>query len=106
MEISNLSDAEFKTLVIRMLKELSDYFNGIKKKQAEMKAILMEMNNLQVISKVDEAENHTMIWNIGKQKSPCRTTRRKKNKKNEDHINSLWDNFKRSNIHIIGLPEE
>ena len=55
MEISNLSDAEFKTLVIRMLKELSDYFNGIKKKQAEMKAILMEMNNLQVISKVDEA---------------------------------------------------
>ena len=31
MEISNLSDAEFKILVIRMLKELSDYFNGIKK---------------------------------------------------------------------------
>ena len=58
MEISNLSDAEFKTLVIRMLKELSDYFNGIKKKQAEMKAILMEMNNLQGInSRVDEAEN-------------------------------------------------
>ena len=47
MEINNLPDAEFKTLVIRMLKELSDYFNGIKKKsQAEMKVILMEMNNL------------------------------------------------------------
>ena len=30
MEISNLSDAEFKTLVIRMLKELSRYFNSIK----------------------------------------------------------------------------
>ena len=29
MEISNLSDAEFKTLVIRMLKELNDDLNGI-----------------------------------------------------------------------------
>ena len=31
MEISNLSDAEFKTLVIRMLEELIGYFNCIKK---------------------------------------------------------------------------
>ena len=31
MEISNLSDAEFKTLVIRMLKELSEDLNSIKK---------------------------------------------------------------------------
>ena len=30
MEISNLTDAEFKTLVIRMLKEHSGYFNSIK----------------------------------------------------------------------------
>ena len=31
MEINNLSDAEFKTLVIRMLKELSKNLNSIKK---------------------------------------------------------------------------
>ena len=31
MEISNLSDAEFKTLVIRMLKELSTDLSSIKK---------------------------------------------------------------------------
>ena len=31
MEISNLSDAEFKTLVITMLKELSKNLNSIKK---------------------------------------------------------------------------
>ena len=37
MEISNLSDAEFKTLVIRMLKELSGDHNSIKKIQSEMK---------------------------------------------------------------------
>ena len=28
MEISNLSDAEFKAFVIRMLKELSEYLNS------------------------------------------------------------------------------
>ena len=45
MEISNLSDAAFKTLVIRMLKELTGYFNSIKKAQAEMKDTLTEMKN-------------------------------------------------------------
>ena len=33
MEMSNLSDAEFKTLVIRMLKDLSEDFSNIKKIQ-------------------------------------------------------------------------
>ena len=35
MEITNLSDVEFKTLVIRMFKELTGYFNSIKKTQIE-----------------------------------------------------------------------
>ena len=48
MEISNLSDAELKTLVIRMLKELSEDLNSIKKIQSEMKDTLIEIkNNLQ-----------------------------------------------------------
>ena len=37
-----------------------------------------------------------------------KTTSNKKKKriqKNEDSISSLWDNFKRSNIHIIVEPE-
>ena len=37
MEISNLSDAEFKTLVIRMLKELSEDPSSIKKKKNSQK---------------------------------------------------------------------
>ena len=59
MEISNLSDAEFKTLVIRMLKELSEDLNSIKKILSEMKDTLIEIkNNLQGNnSRVDEAEN-------------------------------------------------
>ena len=35
MEISNLSDAEFKTLVIRMLKELSEELNSLKNRTEE-----------------------------------------------------------------------
>ena len=59
MEISNVSDADFKTLVSRMLKELIGYFNSIKKNQAEMKATLSEIKkNLQgTNSGVDEAKN-------------------------------------------------
>ena len=37
MDISNLSDAEFKTLIIRMLKELIGYFNSQKKKRLRQK---------------------------------------------------------------------
>ena len=63
VEISNLSDTEFKTLVIWMLKELrkelSEDLNSIKKIQSEMKDTLMEIkNNLQGNnSRVDETKN-------------------------------------------------
>ena len=45
LEISNLSDAEFKTLDIRMLKELSENLNSIKKIQSETKDTLIEIKN-------------------------------------------------------------
>ena len=59
IETSNLSDAEFKTLVIRMLKELREYINSIKKIQSEMKDTLIEIkNNLHGNKcRVDEAKN-------------------------------------------------
>ena len=45
METANLSDAEFKTLVIRIFKELIDYGNNIKE---EMKVTLSQIKkNLQ-----------------------------------------------------------
>ena len=43
MEISNLSDADFKTLATRMLKKLSEDLNSTKKIQAEMKETLSEI---------------------------------------------------------------
>ena len=42
METSNLLDAVFKTLGIRMLNELRENINSIKKDQSEMKDTLTE----------------------------------------------------------------
>ena len=59
MEVSNLSDAEFKTLFIRMLREVSEDLSSIKKTQSEMKDTLIGIKNkLQGNnSGMDEAEN-------------------------------------------------
>ena len=83
MEISNLPHAEFKTLVIMMLKELSEDLNSIKKLQSETKDILIEIkNNLQGNnSKVDEAKNQINIWNIRKQKATHQNKKKKEYKK-------------------------
>ena len=48
----------------------------------------------------------SMIWNIRKQKTTNQNNEKKKEqKKNEGTVTSLWDSFKRSDIHIIGVPE-
>ena len=45
MEIKQSSDAEFKTLGIRMLKELSEDLDSIKKIKSETKDTLIEIKN-------------------------------------------------------------
>ena len=49
-----------------------------------------------------------MIWYIRKQRTTNENNKKtewKKKKKNEDSVSSLRDNFKHSNILIIGIPE-
>ena len=57
-EITNLSDAEFKTLVIRMLKELTEYSKNTRE---EVKITLSEVkkNQLGTKSGEEEVENQT-----------------------------------------------
>ena len=59
MQISNLSDAEFKTLVIKMLKKLSEDLSSIKKGPVRNEGFTIEIkNNLQGNnSRVHEAKN-------------------------------------------------
>ena len=48
----------------------------------------------------------SIIGNIRKQKTTNSEQQEEKRiQSNEDTLSSLWDNFKRSNIHLIGLPE-
>ena len=81
MEITNPSDAEFKTLVIRRLKELTEYGNSIKKTQKEMKVTLSEIKKtLQgIISGSDEAR---IQINDLEHKEAKYTTENKKKKQN------------------------
>ena len=79
MEISNLSDAEFKILVVRMLKELSEDLNNSKKIQSEMKDTLTERTIYRETTvKWMKTEIKSMIWNIRKQITTNQNNKKKK----------------------------
>ena len=63
-EIANLSDAEFKTLVIRMLHELTGYFKSIKRTQAAMKVALCEIKKNVQGTNSERKETRTQINNL------------------------------------------
>ena len=108
MEVSNLSDADFKTLVIRMLKELSEDLNSIKQIQSETKDTLIKIkNNLQGTTvEWMKLIIKSMIWNIRKRKTTIQNNKKKKeSNSNKDSVRSLWENFKQSNIHIREVPD-
>ena len=49
----------------------------------------------------------SMIWNIKNQKTTTQNNKKEKeSKKNGNSINSLWDNFKKSNIIEVSEGEE
>ena len=76
-----------------------------------MKDTLTEMeNNLQGIKM--KLRIISVIWNMYIKKKEAKPTqseqqkeKRIKNKQNKDSVRILWDNFKCTNIHIMGMPE-
>ena len=64
-------------------------------------------NNLQGNkSRVDEAENQINELEHRKQKTTNQNNKKKEPPQNKDRVSILWDNFKCTNTHIIGVPEE
>ena len=56
---------------------------------------------------MDEAENQINVMeHKGAKTNQPQEEEEKRIQKSEDSISILWDNFKRSNIRIIGMPEE
>ena len=104
-EIANLSDAAFKTLVIRMLTELVEFGHKLHEK---MKAMLRETKENVQGANSDGKETGTQI--NGMEQKEKRNIQPEKNEetiiwKNEERLRNLQDILKRSNIRIIGVPE-
>ena len=105
-EIANVSDAQFKTLVIRMLTELVEYGCKLEEKVKAMKIEIKE--NVQG-TKSDRKETGTQINSVDQKKE--RNIQPEKNEetriqKNEESLKNLQDILKRSNIQIIRVPGE
>ena len=104
-EIAKLSDAEFKTLVIRMLTERIEY--GLKMKE-EREAIQSERKENVQGNNSEGKETRTQINDLEKKEEINIQPEQNEETtihKNEESLGDLWDNFKCSNIQIIGVPE-
>ncbi|KAK1333893.1 hypothetical protein QTO34_006282, partial [Cnephaeus nilssonii] len=116
-------DIEFKTTVIRFfkiflekadkfnetLKDMSETLEDMKKDQLEIKHTLTEIKNIiqRPNSRLEECKNQVKDLEYKEAKdTPPEKQEEKRIQKVEDSVRSLWDNFKRTNIRIMGVPEE
>ena len=104
-EIANLSDAQFKTLVIRKLTELIEFGHKLDEK---MKAMLRETKENVQGTNSDGNETGTQINSVHQKEE--RNIQPEKNEetriqKNEERLRNLQDILKHCNIRIIGVPE-
>ena len=130
-EIGNLSEKEFRIMIIKMIQNLEnkmelqinsletkiekmqEMFNKdleeIKKSQLKMNNAINEIKiTLEgTMSRITETEDR--ISEVEDKMVEINEAERKKEKRikrNEDNLRDLWDNVKRPNIRIIGVPEE
>ena len=104
-ETANLSDAQFKTLVIRILTEFVEFAHKLDEK---IKAMLRETKENVQGTNSDGKETGTQINGVDQKEE--RNIQAEKNEetriqKNEERLKNLQDILKRSNIWIIGVPE-
>ena len=104
-QIANLSDAQFKTLVIKKLTELVEFGHKLDEK---MKAMLRETKENVQGTNSDAKETGTQINGVDQKEE--RNIQPEKNEetriwKNEERLRNPRDILKRSNIRIIGVPE-
>ena len=105
-EIANLSDAHFKTLVIKTLTELVE---SVRKPDEKMKPILRETKENVQGTNSDAKETGTQINGVD-QKEEINIQPKKNEEtrtwKNEERLRNLQDILKHSNIRVIGVSEE
>ena len=89
-----------------MLRELTEYSKCIRE---EMKAILNEIKKYPHGTNSEGKETGMQINNLEQKEEINIQSEQNEEpriqKKNEERLRNLWDNFKRSNIQITGVPE-
>ena len=104
-EIANLSDVQFKTLVIRKLIELVEFGCKLDEK---MKAVLIETKENAQGTNSGGKETGTQINSVDqKEEGNIQPEQNEETRiqKNEESLRNLQDILKHSNIRIIGVPE-
>ena len=103
-DIGNKLEAKMDNLQETLSKEIQD----IKLKQEEMQNTITEIkNSLEAAnSRIQEAEEWiSKVEDRLAEIMDAEQKREKRLKTNEESLRELWDNIKRINIHIIGVPE-
>ena len=105
-EIANLSDAQFKTLVIRKLTELVEFGHKL---DAKMKAMLRETKKNVQGTNSDAKETGTQINSVDQKEE--RNIQPEQNEetriqKNEERLRNLQDIFKHSTSKLQGYQKK
>ena len=103
-EIANLSNGEFKALIIRMLTELIEL--GQKMKE-QMKDTQNEIKQNTHRTNINRKETRTQINDLEqKEEINIQTAQNAETRiQNEERLRNIWNNLKHSNIQIIGVLE-
>ena len=90
-EIANLSDAEFKTLVIRMLTEMVEYGHKMKE---EMKAMQSEIKENVQETNSEEKETGTQINSLEqKEERNIQPEQNEETIQRNERLRNFWNNF-------------
>ncbi len=123
VEIGNLPEKEFRIMIVKMIQDLGIRMEAkiekmqeminkdleeLKNKQTEMTNTITEMKTTLegISSRITEAEERISdLEDRMVEFTAAEQTKEKRMKRNEDSLRDLWDNIKRNNIRIIGVPE-
>ena len=119
-EIGSLPEKEFRIMIVKMIQNLGNRIDKmqetinkdveeLKRNQATMKNTINETKNTPegINSRITEAgERISDLEDEIVEITTAEQNEEKRMKRTEDSLRDLWDNIKRTNIRIIGVPEE
>ena len=123
VEVGNLPEKEFRIMIVKMIQDLGKRMEAkiekmqemsnkdleeLKNKQTEMNNTITEMKTTLegLSSRITEAEERISDLEYRMVEfTAAEQNKEKRTKTNEDSLRDLWDNIKRNNIRIIGVPE-